>query len=184
MHREGRGGRQVQLTHLLGHITRDELDGRLHFGNDALRFVNAIQATLSETFVLRHAANRVNLIMKIGGNELRISTHAALEIDKVVGLAEATDALGHLLALGAEALDLLARRLGVVLSLLRRGGVLRGPNWPLRFPLVVRLGSLSCHLFESRLSFRAALLVARCLVAKGPEAALTSSCCTWNKSGE
>ena len=111
--------------------------------------------------MLRHAANRANLIMEIGGNELSMSTHASLETDQVVGLADATDALGHLLALGAEALDLWARRLGVVLSLLRGDGVLRGTSWPLRFRLFVRLWSVPCHLFESRLSLSGRL-------ARGP----------------
>jgi hypothetical protein len=59
-----------------------------------------------------------------GGNELAVSTHAAFQIDKIVGLGDAPDALGHLLALHADALKLLAGGLRLMLSLLEAEGSL------------------------------------------------------------
>jgi hypothetical protein len=48
--------------------------------------------------VLRHGAHGISLRLDICHNELAVSPHAALHIDKVVGVAEATDALSDLLA--------------------------------------------------------------------------------------
>ena len=56
-HRRG----QVELPDLLAHIPRHKLDGGLHFRHHPLGFLDALQACLTETFVLRHAANGVNL---------------------------------------------------------------------------------------------------------------------------
>ena len=117
-HRRG----QVELPDLLVHIPRHKLDGGLHFWNDPLGFVDALQAGLTETFVLRHAANGVKLPLDICRNEPTVSPHAALSIDKVVGLAEPTDTLGDLLSLGADALELLACRLCVLFELLQACG--------------------------------------------------------------
>jgi len=96
-HRRG----QVDLPHLLVHIPRHKLDGGLHFWNYPLGFVDALQAGLTETFVLRYAANHFNLLLDIGRNEPTVSPHASLYIDEVVGLADPRDALGDLLSLDA-----------------------------------------------------------------------------------
>src|SRR5690348_1225849 len=50
VHREGYRRCQAQLHDLLPYIPRDELDGRLHFGHDALGFLNALHAALVEPF--------------------------------------------------------------------------------------------------------------------------------------
>ena len=113
---------QVELPDLLGHISRHKLDGGLHFWNDPLGFVDALQAGLTETFVLRHAANGVNLSLDICRHESTVSPHATLSIDKVVGLADPTDTLSDLLSLGADALELLACRLCVLFELLQACG--------------------------------------------------------------
>src|SRR5437899_4010123 len=117
---------QVQLTDLLAHIPRNTLDRGLHCRNHPLSFVDPIQAALTETFVLRHAANRVHLCVDICRNALAVSPHAALYIDTVVGLADGTDALSDLFSLRAEALVLEARRLRFLFELLQAGGGLWG----------------------------------------------------------
>ena len=73
-HRRG----QVELPDLLAHIPRDKLDGGLHFRHHPLGFVDPLQAGLTETFVLRHAANGVNLRLDICRNEPAVAPHAAL----------------------------------------------------------------------------------------------------------
>jgi len=82
--------RQVQLTPLLPHIPRAKLDGRLHFGHHALGCLDTIQARLTEMFLLGNSANRVDVRPDIIGNQLTIATHAPLQIDKVVGMADGT----------------------------------------------------------------------------------------------
>ncbi len=119
-HRRG----QVELPHLLVPIPRHKLDGGLHFWNDPLGFVDALQTGLTETFVLRHAANHFHLSLDICRNEPTVSPHASLSIDEVVGLADPTDALGDLLSLDAYALELLERRLRVLFKLLQACGSL------------------------------------------------------------
>ena len=84
---------------LLAHIPRDELDGRLHFGHHALGFLDTLQAGLAEVFLLGNGADRVDVVLDIPRNELAVATHAALQVDKVVGVADGADALGDLLAL-------------------------------------------------------------------------------------
>jgi len=59
MHGEGDGRRYIELSDLLTDITRDKLDGRLHFRHDALGFFDAFQAALAEPFML---GNRTNLL--------------------------------------------------------------------------------------------------------------------------
>ncbi len=65
VHGEGGGRRQVELIDLLPHITRDELDGRLHFRHDALGFLDALQAALAEPFVLGNSANLLDVPLDI-----------------------------------------------------------------------------------------------------------------------
>jgi hypothetical protein len=60
---------------------------------------------------------------------LRFTAH----IDKVGGLADGADALSDLLALGAEALEFLVRRLRVLGGLLQAWGGLWGATRPPRF---------------------------------------------------
>jgi hypothetical protein len=135
--------------------------------------------------VLRHAANAVNLSPAICRNERAIAPHAALQIDKVVGLAEATDARGDLLSLGAEALALLARRLRFLGELLQAGGGLWGATRPPLCRRVARALQWPLYVLKPLLRLTvAAFAAARCLVARGPQTALTSSCCTWKRSGE
>ena len=64
--------------------------------------------------------------LDITGNELAVATHAALQVDKVVGVADGADALGDLLALPGEALVLLASGFHLLLHLLQARGRLWG----------------------------------------------------------
>jgi hypothetical protein len=98
MHGEGLRQCQHQLFDLLVYIPRDELNGSLHFGHDALRFLNALEARLAEPFLLRNGADRVDVVLDILGNELPVATHTALQGNEVVGVANGTDALGDRLA--------------------------------------------------------------------------------------
>src|SRR5215510_8436123 len=99
VHGEGCGLLQVELIDLLPNIARDELDGGLHFRHHPLSFLDALQAGLAEPFVLGNSANLLEVRLEIRGHELAVSTHAALEIDKMIGMADATDALCDLLTL-------------------------------------------------------------------------------------
>jgi hypothetical protein len=128
VHGVGLGLCQVELTHLLSDVTRDKLDRRLHFGNHVLSFLDAIQARLAESFVLGNGAHSVNLLLDISRNELPIATHASLQIDKVVRMADSADTLSDLLSLLAEALVLLACHFSFPLELLQAGGALWSPG--------------------------------------------------------
>src|SRR5882762_7797849 len=110
MHGVGPQRCQGTLTDLLAHIPRNKLDRGRHLRNHPLSFVDPIHAALAETFMLSHAANRVHLGVDICRNALAVAPHAALAIDKVLGLADGPDALRDLLSRSAEALVLEARR--------------------------------------------------------------------------
>jgi hypothetical protein len=125
----------------------------VYFGHDAFGFRNTIQARLAEMFLLGNGANRVDVLLDISGNELAVATHAAIEVDKVVGMADGTDALGDLFALPGEVLVLLTRGFHGLRSLLQTHGRLWGATgtalWRLavdvgqeRLPAVERLFSL------------------------------------------
>jgi len=84
-----------------------------------LGFLNAVETALAEAFVLGNGANLIDLFSNIGGNQLAVSTHAALKVNKVVGLADGADALGNLLALVSEPLMFTAGRFECLLGLLQ-----------------------------------------------------------------
>ena len=91
MHGKGDRRRHIELSDLLSDITRDELDGRLHFRHHPLGFVDALQAALAESFLLGNGANLLDVPLDIRGDELAVSAYPALEIDKVVVVANAPD---------------------------------------------------------------------------------------------
>ena len=98
--------------------------------------------------MLRNGANGIHLRLDICRNELAVSTHAALYIDKVVGMADGTDALGDLLALRADALKLLARRLRFLCELLQACGGLWGAARAALFRRVARALQLLLSLLK------------------------------------
>jgi hypothetical protein len=93
VHGEGGGRRQIELVDLLPHITRDELNGRLHFGHDALGFLDALQAALAEPCVLGNSTSLLDMPWDLCGNELAVSTHTTFKIDNMIGLADGANAL-------------------------------------------------------------------------------------------
>src|SRR5262245_52346672 len=108
-HSVGLGLCQVQLTHLLPHIARDDLDGGLPCGHHTLGLLDPLQACLAEAFLLSNDADRVDVLRDIPRNELAVATYTALHVDKVVGRAEATDTLGDPRTLRSEPLVLVRR---------------------------------------------------------------------------
>jgi hypothetical protein len=139
---------QSELPDLLPHIPRHKLDRGLHFRHHALGFVDPIQAGLREPFVLRNTAHDANLFADIGCNEPTVAAHAALQIDNVVDLADHTDALGDLLSLRADALELLARRLRCLYELLQAGGGSWGATWTTLVRGVARSLQLLLHVLN------------------------------------
>ena len=93
MHGEGGRRRQVQLLDLLPDIPGDTRDGGVPCRHDALSCLAALHAALAEPFVLGKSTNLLDVPLDISGNALTVSTHPALEIDTMVGMADATDAL-------------------------------------------------------------------------------------------
>jgi hypothetical protein len=82
-------------------------------------FLDPVQACLTESFLLGNNANRVNLCLDIARNELAVATHAAFQVDKVVGMADSADAPSDRLALLGEALVLSACSLRFLCDLLQ-----------------------------------------------------------------
>ena len=78
VHGVGHRRRQVQLTDLLPHIIRHKLNGCLHLGHDALRFLDPLQACLAEPFLLGNSTNRVDVCLDITGNELAVAPYPSL----------------------------------------------------------------------------------------------------------
>jgi hypothetical protein len=99
VHREGDRRRQVKLSDLLIDITGDELDGRLHFRHHPLGFLDAFQAALAEPFLLGNGANLLDVSLNIRGDQLAVTAYPALQINKVVVVANAPDTRLDLLAL-------------------------------------------------------------------------------------
>jgi hypothetical protein len=64
------------------------------------------------------SADRVDVLLDIAGNALAVATDAAVEVDKVVGVADGTDTLADLLTLPGEALGLLTSGFHVLRDLL------------------------------------------------------------------
>src|SRR5262245_31080452 len=87
----GNRRRYIALLDLLRDITRDERDSRLHFWHHPLGFLDPFQAALAEPCLLGNRANLLDMLLDIRGDESTVSAHAALEIDTMVIVANATD---------------------------------------------------------------------------------------------
>src|SRR5712691_4857188 len=129
VHSIGLRRRQVQLPHLLPYIIRHKLNGHLHFGHDALRFLDPLQACLAEPFLLDNSTNRVDVCLDITGNELAVSPSPSIQVNKVVGVTDSADTLGDRLALPGEALVLVASGFDVLRNLLQARCRLWGTTW-------------------------------------------------------
>src|SRR5215472_12896352 len=133
VHGKGDRRRDIELLDLLSDITRDELDSRLHFWHHPLGFLDPFQAALAELFLLGNGANLLDMLLDIRGNESTVSAHAALEIDKMVIVANATDTRLDLFALRSEPRVLATGRFERLLGLLQAHGCLWGPTRPALF---------------------------------------------------
>jgi hypothetical protein len=81
------------LPYLLSHIARDELNGRLHFRNHTFRFFDAIHAALTEPFVLGDGTDGADVLLDVPYNEFAVAPYAALQVDKVIRVANGTNAV-------------------------------------------------------------------------------------------
>jgi hypothetical protein len=93
-------------------------------------------------FLQVNGANRVDVLLDISGNELAVATHTTIEVDKVVGMADGTDALCDLFALPGEALVLvlLTRGFHGLRSLLQTHGRLWGATGTALWRLAIDVG--------------------------------------------
>src|SRR5262249_20300647 len=80
---------------------------------------------LAEVFLLGNGTDRGDGLLDITGNELAITTHTALQINKMVRLADGADALGDRFTLAGEVLVCVARGCHILLGLLQA----RFPLW-------------------------------------------------------
>jgi hypothetical protein len=86
--------------------------------------------------MLGNGAHLVNVALKVCGHESAVSTHAALEIDTMVVVANATEVLLDLYALLSEMRGLATGRFEDLFGLLQADGCLWGAAWPALFGLV------------------------------------------------
>jgi hypothetical protein len=91
-------------------------------------------------FLLGNGANRVDVLLDISGNELAVATHTTIEVDKVVGMTDGTDALRDLCALPGEVLVLLTRGFHGLRSLLQTHGRLWGTTGTALWRLAIDVG--------------------------------------------
>ena len=148
VHGQGDGRRQVELSDLLTDITRDELDGRLHFRHHALGFLDAREAMLAEPFVLGNGTSLLDVLLDISGNELAVSTHPALQIDKMVVVANATDTRLDLCTLLSETFVLTTGRFERLLGLLQTQRFFWGAPWTALFGLLACALQVALQSFE------------------------------------
>jgi len=102
MHGGGLRLRQGQLTDLLPYIPRHERDRRWHCGHHPLRFLDAIQARLAESFLMGDGADGVDVVWDITDDQLPVSPDASLQVDKVVGVTDGAEALSERFSLLGE----------------------------------------------------------------------------------
>ena len=136
----GQGDRRwhIELSDLLSDLTRDALDGRLHFGHAPLGCVDVLQAALAESCVLGNGANRLDVPLDIGGDAWAIAASPALASDKGIVVTNAPETRLDLGTLRTETLGLAPGRVERVLSWLQAYGVLWGTPCPARRGLVTR----------------------------------------------
>ena len=158
VHDKGNRRRSIELLDLLSDITRDERDSRLHFWHHPLGFLDTFRAALAEPFVLGNGANLLDMLLDIRGNESTVSAHAALEIDTMVIVANATDIRLDLFALRSEPRVLATGRFERVLGLLQAHGFLWRPTRPALFGLVICAYRVGLQPFELRCGFADGLL--------------------------
>jgi hypothetical protein len=119
---QGDRRRSIELSNLLSDIPRDERDGAWHFWHHPLGFVDTLSAALAEPCGLGNGANLLAVSLNIRGDELAVAAYPALEIDKVVGVANASDTRPDLCTLLRETLVLATGRVERLFGLLQPEG--------------------------------------------------------------
>src|SRR5215831_12491939 len=112
------------------------------------RLLDTLQTALAESFVLGNGATVLDVPVNIGDDELAVAAHPALEIDKMVIVADATNVRHDLLTLLSEALVLTTRRFEYLLGLLQAHDCFWGTARPVRFGLVTRGLGTGLYVFE------------------------------------
>jgi hypothetical protein len=138
----------VQLIDLLPNRARNALNGRLHCGPHALGFLHALHAALAEACGLRQRADQVDVSLDITSHARAVAPHAALQGDTVGGVAEATEALGDLLAWLREALRLTTGHVEGLRGLFQAHRCFWGPARTALCGLVARALLLGLDLLE------------------------------------
>jgi len=110
----------------------------LHFRYDALSFVDACQAARAEPFLLGNRTNLRDVSLDICGDELAVAAYSTLQIDKVIGVADAPDTRLDLCALRSEPLVLTAGRFERLLGVLQPPRFFYGYFWTVLCGLVTR----------------------------------------------
>ncbi len=110
--------------------------------------VACILGTTRSAFSIRSRHVSLRLLLDIPSNELAIATHAALQVHKVIRVADGADALEDLLALCAEALVLLASSFHVLLDLLQPRHPLWEATWTALCRRVVGVVKVFAHVRE------------------------------------
>src|SRR5438552_16598546 len=95
MHGLGLGLWQVELTHLSPHIRRHELNGCLHLRHHACRFIHAIHARITASFLMGDGTDRVDLVWDIARNQRAVTTVTSIQVDEAVRVADGPNALAH-----------------------------------------------------------------------------------------
>ena len=107
--------------------------------------------------MLSNGAHRVDVLLDIPRNELAVATHAALQVHKVVGVADGAKALRDLLALPGETLVLVVCSRPILGSLLQAGSRLWRAAWTTCGRLAVGVGKVLVHPLERLFSPRHSL---------------------------
>jgi hypothetical protein len=141
----GRGRRHLQGMPLLRPIPRNPLDGRLHFGHDTRGGLDTIQARLAEAFLRGQATDHVAGLWHSARQARAMATHAALQGDNVVGVADGAQARRDLLARCGAGLVLVARGVHVLRSLRHTRDRLWGTTWPTLCRRVIGVGTGLLH---------------------------------------
>jgi hypothetical protein len=113
-----------------------------------------LQTRRAEVFLLGNGADRVDVTLDIADNELAVATHATLQIHKVAGVADSSDALDDGLALPGEVLVLVASRFHGLLHLRQACDWLWGPPWTTLDRRAVGVVEVFVHPLERLFSLR------------------------------
>src|SRR6202007_535854 len=111
-------------------------------------FRDTLPGALAAPFVLGNSANLRDVRLDICGNAEAVTTSPALKVDKMLGMADAADALGHLFSVQGEALLLTTGRFEHLFGVLQADRRLWGAARTALFGLVAPALLVDLRLFE------------------------------------